>query len=179
MARVALIDEADHPELAEPIALLKNGRRGELINVYRLLLHSPELALGWFELLNAVRFKTGIDDITREIVIIRVAILNDVRYVINQHVPKLALDAGLTLAQCAAIRAWQSSDAFSSAQRAVLAYTDAMTVDIRVPEAVYAAAAAFYDERQMVELSVLVGAYNMHTRVLQALDIDPEAHHQS
>jgi 4-carboxymuconolactone decarboxylase len=179
MARVALIEEADHPELAEPIALLKNGRRGELINVYRLLLHSPELAMGWFELLNAVRFKTGIDDITREIVIIRVAILNEVRYVINQHIPKLALDAGMTLAQCEAIRDWQTSDAFTPVQRAVLAYTDAMTVDIRVPEPTYAAAAAFYDERQMVELSVLVGAYNMHTRVLQALNIDPEAHHQS
>jgi 4-carboxymuconolactone decarboxylase len=179
MARVALIAEADHPELAEPIALLKNGRRGELINVYRLLLHSPELAIEWFELLNAVRFKTGIDDITREIVIIRVAVLNDVRYVINQHIPKLALDAGLTLAQCDAIRDWQTSAAFTPVQRAVLAFTDAMTVDIRVPEPVYAAVSACYDERQMVELSVLVGAYNMHTRVLQALNIDPEAHHQS
>jgi 4-carboxymuconolactone decarboxylase len=179
MARVALIDEADHPELAEPIAVLKSGRRGELINVYRLLLNSPDVAMGWFELLNAVRFKTGIDDITREIVIIRVAILNDVRYVINQHIPKLALDAGLTLAQCDAIREWQASAAFTPVQRAVLAYTDAMTVGIRVADAIYADAAAFYDERQMVELTVLVGAYNMHTRVLQALNIDPEAHHKS
>jgi alkylhydroperoxidase family enzyme len=178
MARVSLIEESAHPELAEPIAALRSGRRGELINVYRLLLHSPDIAMGWFELLNAARFKTEIDDRTREIVIIRVAILNAVDYVINQHVPKLALESGLTLAQCDALRDWRASDAFSEIERAVLAYTDAMTVDIRVPDTVFAEVARFYDERQIVELTVLAGAYNMHTRVLQALNIDPEAHHQ-
>ena len=177
MARVSLIEETAHPELAEPIAALKSGRRGELINVYRLLLHSPDIAMGWFELLNAVRFKTAIDDRTRELVIIRVALLNDVRYVINQHIPKLALEAGLTLAQCAGLRDWPASTEFTPAERAILAYTDAMTNDVRVPDDVYAAVAALYDERQMLELTVLVAAYNMHTRVLEALKIDPEAHH--
>ena len=32
-------------------------------------------------------------------------------------------------------------------------------------------------ERQIVELSVLIGLYNMHTRVFTALKIDPEPHH--
>jgi 4-carboxymuconolactone decarboxylase len=178
MARVSLIEESAHPELAAPIAALRSGRRGELINVYRLLLHSPDIAMGWFELLNAARFKTEIDDRTREIVIIRVATLNAVEYVINQHVPKLALESGLTLAECAAIRDWQASDAFGEVERAVLAYTDAMTENVRVPEPIFAEIARFYDERQIVELTVLVGAYNMHTRVLQALDIDPEMHHR-
>jgi 4-carboxymuconolactone decarboxylase len=178
MARVTLIEESAHPELAEPIAALRSGRRGELINVYRLLLNSPDIAMGWFELLNAVRFKTGIDDRTREIVIIRVAILNAVEYVISQHVPKLALESGLTLEQCEALRDWRPSEAFSEIERAVLAYTDAMTRDVRVPDAIFADVARFYDERRIVELTVLVGAYNMHTRVLRALDIDPEAYHQ-
>jgi 4-carboxymuconolactone decarboxylase len=178
MARVSLIEESAHPELAEPIAALRSGRRGELINVYRLLLNSPDIAMGWFELLNAVRFKTEIDDRMREIVIIRVAILNAVEYVINQHVPKLALESGLTLAQCDALRDWRASEAFSEIERAVLAYTDAMTRDVRVPDAIFADVARFYDERRIVELTVLVGAYNMHTRVMRALDIDPEAHHQ-
>lgn len=178
MARVSLVEESAHPELAGPITALRSGRRGELLNVYRLLLHSPDLAMSWFELLNAVRFKTEIDDRTREIVIVRIAILNAMDYVLNQHVPKLALESGLTLAECYAIRDWRASDAFGERDRAVLAYTDAMTVDIDVPDAVFADVARFYDERRIVELTVLVGAYNMHTRVFQALKIDPEAHHQ-
>jgi 4-carboxymuconolactone decarboxylase len=178
MARVSLIEESAHPELAGPITALRSGRRGELINVYRLLLHSPDIAMDWFGLLNAVRFKTGIDARTREIVIIRIAVLNAMDYVINQHVPKLALESGLTLAECDAIRDWRASDAFSEIERAVLAYVDAMTVDIDVPDAVFADVARFYDERRIVELTVLVGAYNMHTRVFQALKIDLEPPHQ-
>jgi 4-carboxymuconolactone decarboxylase len=35
-----------------------------------------------------------------------------------------------------------------------------------------------FSERQIVELTVLVGTYNMQTRVLRALEIDPEPHHE-
>jgi alkylhydroperoxidase family enzyme len=32
-----------------------------------------------------------------------------------------------------------------------------------------------FGERAVVELTVLAAAYNMHTRVLKALDIEPES----
>jgi len=43
-----------------------------------------------------------------------------------------------------------------------------------VPDDVFAGVLEHYGEQQLVELTVLVGAYNMHTRVLKALHIDPE-----
>ena len=177
MARVSLISEDLNTELAGPIAVLKSGRRGALINVYRLLLHSPNVAMGWFTFLNAVRFETEISDRIRELVIIRVAILNNVPYVVHQHVPKMALEAGLTQAECDALSDWRANAAFSGAERAVLAYTDAMTRDVNVPDDVAHALSGIFDERRVVELTVLIAAYNMHTRVLAALKIDPEAHH--
>ena len=57
---------------------------------------------------------------------------------------------------------------------AALAFTDAMTRDIRVPDDVFADVRRHFDERQIVELSVLIGAYNMHTRVQEALKLDLE-----
>ena len=63
-------------------------------------------------------------------------------------------------------------------ERAALAYTDAMTRDIAVPDDVFEALRAHFNERQIVELSVLIGLYNMHTRVFTALGIDPEPHHK-
>ena len=36
-----------------------------------------------------------------------------------------------------------------------------------------------FNERQIVELTVLVGTYNMHTRMCQALKIDPQAKHET
>ena len=97
MARVPLIQEQDHPELAEVMEKYRAGRRGKLINIYRMLLNSPALAESWFNHSNAVRWKTALDGRLREIVIIRMGHLTKSQYVLRQHVPSLALADGLSL----------------------------------------------------------------------------------
>jgi len=174
MARVPPIDDANHPELAGLIERICGARRGRLINIYKLLLHSPGLAETWFAHNNAVRWKTELDGRVREMAIIRIAILTHVPYIVRQHVPALATPEGLTLEQCAALENWQDSLLFEPRDRAVLAYADSMTSEIQVPDPVYAALKEFFTDRQIVELTVLIGTYNMHARVLQALEIDPE-----
>ena len=174
MARVSLIGETDHPELADTIAKIKGARGGRLINVYRLMLHSPTLADAWFEFNQAVRYGTEIDGQCREIAVIRVAILNNVEYVQRAHGPSYALKEGLTSEQVAAIAEWRPSKLFNDKQRALLAYTDAMTQQIDVPDSLFAEIRNHFSERQTVELTMLIGTYNMFTRVLQALKIDPE-----
>ena len=174
MARVPLIDESGHPELADSIAKIKGARGGRLINIYRLMLHSPALANAWFDLNQAVRYGTEIDGQCRELAVIRVAILNDVEYVQQAHGPVYALKEGLTPEQVSAIANWQPSKLFSDAQRALLDYTDAMTRFIDVSDAVFNELKRHFSERQIVELTMLIGAYNMLTRFLKALSVDPE-----
>jgi 4-carboxymuconolactone decarboxylase len=174
MARVPLIKENEHPELADSIAKIKGARGGRLINIYRLMLHSPALANAWFDLNQAVRYATEIDGQSRELAVIRVAILNEVEYVVRAHGPAYALKEGLTSEQVTAVANWQPSKLFSNQQRALLAYTDAMTRDISVPDAVFAEIRKHFSERQVVELTMLIGAYNMLTRFLKALQVDPE-----
>ena len=174
MARVPLIEEQEHPELSELVAKIKGARGGRLINIYRLMLHSPALADAWFDLNQAVRYDTEIDGQCRELAVIRVAILNNVEYVIRVHGPAYALKEGLTPAQVEALVDWGASNLFNDKQRALLAYTDAMTRDIEVPEDVFGEIRQHFSERQVVELSMLIGAYNMLTRFLKALRVDPE-----
>jgi 4-carboxymuconolactone decarboxylase len=174
MARVSLIEETDHPELLDSIAKIKGARGGRLINIYRLMLHSPALASAWFDLNQAVRYGTQIDGQSRELAVIRVAILNEVEYVQRAHGPAYALKEGLTPEQVAAVANWQLSKLFSDRQRALLAYTDAMTRQIDVADAVFAEVRKHFSERQTVELTMLIGAYNMLTRFLKALQVDPE-----
>jgi 4-carboxymuconolactone decarboxylase len=178
MARVSYIEENDHPELAEVIGKIRAGRRGALFNVYKLLLHSPQLAPIWLEFVSAARFKTELDGRLREIVIVRVAHLNRTAYVFKQHVPQLSAPEGVTDAECDALADWRNAPSFSARERAALAYADAMTRDVAVPDAVFDDLRPHFNERQIVELSVLVGLYNMHTRVFTALGIDPEPHHR-
>jgi len=174
MARVSLIEEDNHPELADIIGRIRGARRGRLINVYKLLLHSPALAETWFAYNNAVRWKTSLPGRLREMVIIRIGFVTNVAYILRQHIPALAIPEGLTLEECKALEAWQDTPLFSPRERAVLAYADAMTRDIQVPGAVFAGLKPHFSEREIVELTVLAGTYNMHARVMQALEIDLE-----
>jgi 4-carboxymuconolactone decarboxylase len=174
MARVPLVQEQDHPEFAELIEKFRAGRRGRLINIYRMLLNSPALAESWFNHSNAVRWKTSLDGRLREIVIIRMGHLAKSQYVLRQYVPSLALADGMTLEECDALADWRATSLFSARERAALAYTDTMTRDIEVPDPVFAEVKRHFDDRQIVELTVLIGTYNMNARVLQALRLDLE-----
>jgi alkylhydroperoxidase family enzyme len=178
MARVSYIEENDHPELADLIGKVRAGRRGTLINVYKLLLHAPPLAASWLDLISTARFKTTLDGRLREIAIIRVGYLNRTAYVVKQHVPELSAPEGLSKPECDALADWRNSAFFSARERAALAYADAMTRDIDLPDAVFENLKPHFNERQIVELTVLIGIYNMHTRVFMALGIDAEPHHQ-
>jgi len=86
MARVPLIQEQEHPELAQVIEQFRAGRRGKLINIYRMLLNAPPLAESWFNHSNAVRWKTTLSGRLREIVIIRMGHLTGSQYVLRQDV---------------------------------------------------------------------------------------------
>jgi 4-carboxymuconolactone decarboxylase len=173
MARVSLIDEKNR-ELADLIAKIRGARGGRLLNIYRLMLNSPALAGAWFELNQAARYQTGLDGRSRELAVMRVAILNRTDYVLRAHASSYALKEGLSAAQVDALSDWDSSRLFSDKQRALLRYVDAMTRDIDVPDKVFADLRKHYSERQAVEITMLVGAYNMLTRVVTALKIDPE-----
>lgn len=174
MARISLIKEEDHPELAEIIGQIRGARRGRLINVYRLLLHNPALAKAWFALNNAVRWETGIGGRLRELVIIRIGYLCDAPYILRQHIPALAAAEGITAAECAALRDWRKTSLFDERERATLEYADSLTRAARAGDELFARLKVFFSESQLVELTVLTGAYNMHARVLNAFQLDLE-----
>jgi alkylhydroperoxidase family enzyme len=168
MARVPdpKIDEPDVAGTVERIV----AERGELLSLYRTLLHSPPLAAGWLSLLTSVRTRGKLPGHIRELVIMRVARLNGAPYEADQHRP-IALSVGVTQAQLDALDDWVSSEQFDTRERAVLAYTDVMTRDVQVPDRVFAAVRAKFDDRQLVELTTTVAAYNMVSRFLEALQI--------
>jgi len=178
MARISYVEEKDHPEIAPLIDKIKAGRRGGLLNVYKLLLHSPPLAETWLDHVGAVRWKTTLSGRLRELLVIRMAHVNGVPYVLNQHVPALALAEGVTLAECDALKDWRKAATLSAPERAALAYADAMVLTTSVPDDVFAELKRNYDEREIVEISVLIGSYLMHNRVMKALAIDIEADEQ-
>lgn len=172
MARIAYPEPSEYER--EPLAArIKAEREGKLLNLYKMLLHSPPVAEGWLAFLTAVRQKTDMPGRCRELAILRIAALNGASYEFDAHVP-FALREGLGRDSIEALRAGLVPEELGDADRAVIAYTDAMTRDIRVPDTVFARLRAHFAERHVVELTVTVGAYNCVSRVLEALHIDRE-----
>ena len=168
MARIPYADVTG-PE-ARPLAERIVAERGSLLHLYRMLLHSPPVAAGWLGYLTAIRQQCSLPGAIRELVIMRVAALNGAAYEADQHVP-YALKEGVSQAQLDALPAWEGSNLFNAQERAVLAYTDAMTRHVQVPEPVFAAVRAGFDDRCLVELTATVAAYNMVSRFLEALQL--------
>ncbi len=175
MARVNYVDESSHPELIEEIKAVRAQRRGKLIPVYGLLLNSPELALSWMQFLNAVRWKIKLSARLRDMVILRVALHNKSEYVIDVHRKNFTESDGLSHDECdALLKKKLPQSSFSPEELSVIAYVDQLTLKANVDDEVFAGVKAHLSDRQLVELSVLIGAYNMHTRVMSALRIDAE-----
>src|SRR5712691_6683759 len=173
VARVSLIEEGKHPELAGLIATIKAERGGRLSNLYRALLNSPAVAEGWLKLFTAVRQKAKFPGGCRELAILRVALLNGADYEYRAHVP-FALKEGATQGQIDALPEWQKSKSFDDRERAVLAYTDSVTREIRVPDPVFAEVRRHFDDRELVELTATAAGYNLVSRFLVAMQIDQE-----
>ena len=146
------------------------AERGAVLHLYQMLLHSPPVASGWLNYLTAIRQQSTLPGGLRELVIMRIAVLNGAPYEAEQHAP-IALREGITQIQLDDLDNWQQSKNYDATQRAVLAYTDAMTQEIHVSPEVFAAVKAVLTERLLVELTATVGAYNMVSRFLEALQI--------
>jgi alkylhydroperoxidase family enzyme len=173
VARIAYFDAGDDPEIAALAEQIKKERGGKLHNLYRMLLNSPPIARGWLTLLSAVRQQCQLNGKYRELSIMRVAVLNGADYEYRGHVP-FARKEGMSQAQIDAVADWQGSTLYSEAERAVLAYTDSMTREIHVPDAVFAEVAKHFDKRGITELTATIAAYNLVSRFLEALQIDHE-----
>lgn len=172
MARIPYADPNQNAEV-KALAERIQKERGRLHNLYLMLLNSPPVARGWLDLLTAVRQQCQLKARYRELAILRIAILNGADYEYVSHIP-IGLKEGITQEQIDALEDWEASKAFEPADLAVLAYTDAMTEDIQVPDDVFDALRPHFDAREITELTTTIAAYNLVSRFLEAMQIDHE-----
>lgn len=171
MSRLAPVAPGTQPELAELEARIL-AERGRISPLYQVLLNSPAVAHGWEQMLSAVRNRSSLPAGLRELVILRVAVLNRAPYEFDAHEP-IALAAGVSAQAIEAVRQQPlAADApLTETERLVIELADAMTRDIEVSDALYARVKAGFDERGQLDLVATVAAYNMVSRLLQALHI--------
>ena len=168
----------DIDEPRELVAAIGARRGGALLNLDRMLLHSPPLAAGWNGFLRAVRSELSVSPKLRELAICVVAVLNHAEYEYRQHAPEF-LKSGGSAAQLDALgRAGMSAidaSAFDAAEGAVIALALEMTRAVEVSAATMASVRrALANDRNVVEIVGVIATYNMVSRFLVALGVEPE-----
>lgn len=167
--RVPLVVGGTRPELKEiEDRILKE--RGRISLLYQVLLNSAPIAKGWEAMLTAVRNQTSVPADLRELMILRVAVLNKASFEFEAHIPH-ALKAGVSPEKIEALRALDLSSQFTDEEKMLLKMTDHMTRDIEVPADLMAKITSHYSPEKVVELVATVAAYNMVSRFLVALNI--------
>ncbi|QDS77113.1 hypothetical protein FKW77_000914 [Venturia effusa] len=160
----------------------RRGARG-LIPLDKSLLHSPPVADGWNSFLRAIRTSTTLSASLREAAISRVAILNRAWYEFEHHAPLLLKDGGFPVAGLRYIvsappstktqspHVVNESIGIDAQHAAVLSYTDYSTLAVEVPDDIFATIKNTFTDREIVEMTATIGAYNCVSRFLVALDV--------
>ena len=159
------------------VAAIRARRGGALLNLDRQLLYSPPFAQGWNALLGAVRTGLSLDPKLRELAMCVVAVMNAADYEYIHHAP-LFVQAGGTAEQIAVVKRMESvpidASMFSEVENATIALAMQMTRIVEVEDTTFATLQRLLGDTQVVELVGVVATYNMVSRFLVALGIEPE-----
>ncbi len=163
------------PALVEAILARRGGR---FINLDLALLWSEPLARGWNAYVGAVRRELAVSPRLKELGICVVARLTGASYEFIHHWPEYVKAGGRDALRSHLddANAALEDRAFDDDERLVMRYAAAMTRDIAVPDALFAAVRARFAVTEIVELTAAIATYNMVARFLVALQVNPEDH---
>ena len=132
---------------------------------------NPAIVLGAFEPAQALyqaAYTSGLDQATLELVHLRVSQINGCSACVDAGV-KGARKAGETDERLATVAAWREAPYFTDGERAALALAEAATRladrPDPVPDEIWDAAAAHFDEKQLAGIVLMVGVTNLYNRL--------------
>lgn len=109
----------------------------------------------------------------RELVILRTGLNCRAPYEWGQHV-RIALDGGIPRAEVDRVAAGPDATGWDDRTRTLLRAADELHADATIAATTWTALAAHLDERELIELPLLVGYYHLVAFALNALGIQPE-----
>ncbi len=171
LPRIAPVDPADAPDDLAPF--LQAGVDGSgALNIFTTLANHPGLFRRYLPFGGKLLQGGALDDRTREILILRTAWNTGSDYEWGQHV-RIGLGVGLSQDEIERIARGPEAG-WSPDDIVILVACDELCTDRDLSEATWAALAARFDTRQLVELPMLVGHYVMIAGMLKSLRVQRE-----
>ncbi|MFC7391749.1 carboxymuconolactone decarboxylase family protein [Scopulibacillus cellulosilyticus] len=117
---------------------------------------------------------TGFDQSLIELIKIRASQINGCAFCLDMHT-KDARANGETEQRIYCLNAWRESPFYSDAERAALELTEAVTLvaDKRVPDELYHRVRQHFDEKQYVDLIIIINTINSWNRLSISMNSVP------
>ena len=144
-------------------------------DVFLLLLRHPKLFKPWLRFASVLMPYGSLDRRDAELVILRVAWRCRCRYEWGQHV-EIGLRAGLAATDIARVSHGPQAEGWSALQAGLIQAVDDMHEQRQISADCWAGLQTQYSPAQMIELTMLIGHYEMLAGLLNSVGLPLEAH---
>jgi len=155
-------------EDAETAAKQRVGGRD--INLFRVMMHHPELTRRWAVFAGHVLRKQSLAPRERELLILRIGWLNQAEYEWAQHV-EIAKRVGITEQEIERVQRGPAAADWAPEDAVLLQAVDDLYEGSVVSDATWAALAARYSTMQMMDLVFTIGQYNLVSWALNSFGV--------
>lgn len=173
MARVSFLEkEQTHPIIGE-VYQRREEQNAQVLNLLKVMAHCPWIGRNFMRLGNSILRGEELPARLRELAILCIGKLLQAEYEFTHHIP-LAQQAGVRKEQIDQLSNWASAGVFNREEQAVLRYAEELTKNVRVSNATFEELRNLFSECCIVELTAIIGYYNMVCRILVGLQIELE-----
>lgn len=182
MPNVRMVDRDEVPPSTQAVFDEGEARYGKVLDAWRVIAHSPQVFEAYIPFTQAVFGPGELDARVKQLSAIRVTLLNHCRYSLSHRVAA-ARKQGMSDEDLVALaRLGESRDHFTDEELAALDFTDELTTrvdDVTYQEDPLGVTAEtmqrlrnHFSEREIVELTMSVGLWNLLTRFLRVMGFD-------
>ena len=168
-----LTKEQAAPEVQETFSKLE-ARAGKVPNFFAAMAHRPAALNAFIPLYTVVINQGTVEAKYKELAYLRASMVNGCEYCSRAHMAS-AKPAGVTAEQIAALPFYNRSPLFDEKEKATILYADRVTrgaATIRAPQV--EELRKFYDDGQIVELTLAICVANFTNRFNDALENVPD-----
>jgi alkylhydroperoxidase family enzyme len=176
MARIDPLPEGEWGEDVAPILGARppgaDGKLGEL-NIFGTLARNPELFKAWMPFGGYLLTAGTLSGRERELLILRTALNCASPYEWGQHV-RISEAGGIDRETIDRVVDGPDADGWSDSESALLRAADELHADAKIGDETWAELAKAYDEKQLIEIPMLVGQYHMVAFTLNSLGVEQD-----
>lgn len=147
--------------------------RGNPPNIFTTLGRHRGLFRRWLWFAGALMPGGKLPRVETELVILRVAANTGSEYEWVQH-ERIGKRAGLSAEEIERVRQGPDAPGWSPRRALLLRATDELHADGEISDELWAGLSAELDERELIELCILVGHYEMLAMTLKSLRVEPD-----